>query len=152
MTQTQMNKISDADFLDAYRERFSLPAGNYMRSKDDVILHLNGVFNNIREREQFIAIYLNGRNQAIKSEVLFTGSLTTSAVYPREVAIKCLENNAAAVVFAHNHPSGNTNPSQDDLTITKKLKEALRTLDIYVHDHLIITGESCYSFSDHGLI
>ena len=73
-------------------------------------------------------------------EELFKGTLTTSAVYPREVVKRALDNNAAALVFVHNHPSGNPNPSQDDLTITKKLKEAAKAIDVSIHDHLIIAG------------
>jgi len=85
-------------------------------------------------------------------EELFKGTLTTSAVYPREVVKRALDNNAAALVFVHNHPSGNPNPSQDDLTITKKLKAAAKAIDVSIHDHLIIAGNEVYSFADHGLI
>jgi DNA repair protein RadC len=63
-----------------------------------------------------------------------------------------LENDAAALVFVHNHPSGNPNPSQDDLSITNKLKDALMSIDVSVHDHIIIAGNDVYSFADHGLI
>ena len=97
-------------------------------------------------------IYLNGRNQILKMEKLFEGTLNTSAVYPREVVKRALENDASALVLVHNHPSGNPSPSQDDLTITKKLKDAVKTIDIYIHDHLIIAGNDIYSFADHGLI
>ena len=63
-----------------------------------------------------------------------------------------LDQAAAALVFVHNHPSGNPKPNQDDITITKKLKEAVEAIDVLVHDHLIIAGNDVYSFSDHGLI
>jgi len=99
-----------------------------------------------------MVIYLNGRNQIIKMDELFKGTLNTSAVYPREVVKRALNNNAAALVFVHNHPSGNPNPSQDDISITKKLKEAALAIDVSVHDHLIIAGNDVYSFADHGLI
>ena len=99
-----------------------------------------------------MVIYLNGRNQILKMEELFKGTLTTSAVYPREVVKRALDNNVAALVFVHNHPSGNPNQSQDDLTITKKLKEAAKAIDVSIHDHLIIAGNEVYSFADHGLI
>ena len=65
---------------------------------------------------------------------------------------RTLGNNAAALVFVHNHPSGNPNPSQDDLSITKKLKEAVTFIDVSVHDHLIIAGNDVYSFVDHGIL
>mgnify|MGYP003985725771 CR=1 FL=1 len=124
---------------------------DYIQSSEDVLDYLR---HNLRDKSQelFMVIYLNGRNQILKMETLFEGTLNTSAVYPREVVKKALENDASALVLVHNHPSGNPSPSQDDLTITKKLKEAARTIDIYIHDHLIIAGNDVYSFADHGLI
>ena len=99
-----------------------------------------------------MVIYLNGRNQILKLEELFEGTLSTSAVYPREVVKRALDNNAAAIVLVHNHPSGKSTPSQDDLAITKKLKEATQSIDVSVHDHLIIAGNDVYSFADHGIL
>jgi DNA repair protein RadC len=124
---------------------------DFIRSSDEVLEYLK---HNLRDknREVFLVIYLNGRNQIMKMEVVFEGTLSTSVVYPREVIKRALDNDAAALVFVHNHPSGNPNPSQDDLTITKKLKEAAQAIDISVHDHLIIAGDELYSFADHGLI
>ena len=124
---------------------------DFIRSADEVIDYLK---HNLRDksREVFLVIYLNGRNQILKMEELFQGTLTTSAVYPREVVKRALVNDAAALVFVHNHPSGNPNPSQDDLIITKKLKEAAQAIDVSVHDHLIIAGNDVYLFADHGLI
>ena len=124
---------------------------DFIRSADEVIDYLK---HNLRDksREVFLVIYLNGRNQILKMEELFQGTLTTSAVYPREVVKRALVNDAAALVFVHNHPSGNPNPSKDDLTITKKLKEAAQAIDVSIHDHLIIAGNDVYSFADHGLI
>ena len=123
----------------------------FIRSADEVIDYLK---HNLRDksREVFLVIYLNGRNQILNMEELFEGTLSTSAVYQREVVKRALVNDAAALVFVHNHPSGNPNPSQDDLTITKKLKEAALAIDVSVHDHLIIAGNDVYSFADHGLI
>jgi DNA repair protein RadC len=122
-----------------------------VRSADEVMAYLKHSLRD-KNREAFLVIYLNGRNQILKMEELFKGTLTTSAVYPREVVKRALDNNAAALVFVHNHPSGNPNPSQDDLSITKKLKEAAKAIDVSIHDHLIIAGNEVYSFADHGLI
>ena len=124
---------------------------DFVRSADEVLDYLK---HNLRDknREVFLVIYLNGRNQILKMEELFEGTLSTSAVYPREVVKRALVNDAAALVFVHNHPSGNPNPSQDDLTITKKLKEAAQAIDVSVHDHLIIAGNDVYSFADHGIL
>ena len=124
---------------------------DFIRSADEVKEYLQHELRD-KNREVFVAIYLNGRNQIIKMEELFQGTISTSAVYPREVVKRALENDAAAIVFVHNHPSGNPNPSQDDLSITKKLKDALISIDVSVHDHIIIAGNDVYSFADHGLI
>ena len=124
---------------------------DFIRSSKEVLEYLQ---HNLRDknREVFMVIYLNGRNQIIKMEEVFEGTLSTSAVYPREVVKRALDNEAAALVFVHNHPSGNPNPSKEDLAITNKLKEASQSIDVVVHDHLIIAGNEVYSFADHGLI
>ena len=124
---------------------------DFMRSSEEVMEYLK---HNLRDktREIFMVIYLNGRNQILQMEELFEGKLTTSAVYPREVVKRALDHAAAALVFVHNHPSGNPKPSQDDITITQKLKEAAEAIDVSVHDHLIIAGNEVYSFADNGLI
>ncbi|MFQ6613874.1 MAG: DNA repair protein RadC [Fidelibacterota bacterium] len=123
----------------------------FLRTSDDVIQFVRHTMRD-QNRERFMCLYLNGQNQILKSRILFEGTLTASAVYPREVIKSALAENAAALVFVHNHPSGNPNPSSDDLRITKKLKEAASAMDISVHDHLIIAGNETYSFADHGLI
>jgi len=124
---------------------------DFIRSSKEVLEYLQ---HNLRDknREVFMVIYLNGRNQIIKMEEVFEGTLSKSAVYPREVVKRALDNEAAALVFVHNHPSGNPNPSKEDLTITNKLKEAAQSIDVAIHDHLIIAGNEVYSFTDHGLI
>jgi len=124
---------------------------DFIRSSDEVLKYLKY---NLRDknREVFLIIYLNGRNQILKMEEIFEGTLSTTAVYPREVVKRALDNNAAALIFVHNHPSGKPNPSSDDLTITKKLKEAEKSIDISVHDHLIIAEDEVYSFADHGIL
>lgn len=105
-----------------------------------------------RNREVFMVIFLNGQNQIIKMEELFEGSLTTSAVYPREVVQKVLENDAAYVILVHNHPSGNLAPSNSDRSVTKKLKTALQAIDVEILDHLIVGGNEFFSFADHRLL
>jgi len=124
---------------------------DFIRSSKEVLEYLQ---HNLRDknREVLMVIYLNGRNQIIKMEEVFEGTLSTSAVYPWEVVKRALDNEAAALVFVHNHPSGNQKPSKEDLTITNKLKEASQSIDVVVHDHLIIAGNEVYSFTDHGLI
>ena len=91
---------------------------NFIRSSDEVLQYLKHKLRD-KNREVFIVIYLNGRNQILKIEELFEGTLTTSAVYPREVVKRALDYDAAALVFVHNHPSGNPNPSKETLPSQK---------------------------------
>lgn len=128
-----------------------IEAKEFLKSSQEVVDYLKV---NLRDRvrEVFMVVYLNGRNQIISFEELFEGTLNTSAVYPREVVQRTLSNHAAAVVFVHNHPSGNTQPSQEDLQITQKLQTAMNAIDVVVHDHIIIAGETHFSFADHGLL
>lgn len=116
-------------------------------STDYLILHLSNL-----ESERFDVLFLNTQNQLIKHETMFTGTIDGSAVYPREVAKLALQLNAAAVIFAHNHPSGVPAPSQADKQITQKLKECLNVFDIRVLDHIIVGGMNTYSFAERGLI
>jgi len=103
-----------------------------------------------KKEECFMAIYLDAKNRVIADEILFTGTVTASAVYPREVVKAALARGAAAVIFAHNHPSGDPAPSPDDMAITRKLIEACAVMGVTVHEHLIIGREGYFSFADHG--
>ncbi|MEB2306467.1 RadC family protein [Citrobacter braakii] len=104
------------------------------------------------EREEFMVLYLNQQNQLIAHEILFAGSISSTEVHPREVVKRALYFNAAAVILAHNHPSGDTTPSQADKTITQRLVQALQLIDIRVPDHLIVGGTQILSFAEHGLL
>jgi len=112
------------------------------------------LYHSMRDRPQecFTVIFLDAKNKIITLEVLFTGTLTASSVYPREVVLTALRHNAAALIFAHNHPSGDPTPSQDDKAITQQLIMACRSIGITVHEHLIIGNNRYYSFADQGLI
>jgi len=148
------NNIFGLKLIQAVARRYledRVIGSQFIRSSQDVIHYVQHAMRD-QNRERFMCLYLNGQNQILKSRILFDGTLTSSAVYPREVIKSALAENAAALVFVHNHPSGNPNPSSDDLRITKKLKEAATAVDISVHDHLIIAGNEIYSFADHGLI
>lgn len=92
------------------------------------------------EREEFRVLYLDNQNQLIAHETLFTGTINRTEVHPREVVKRALHFNAAAVILAHNHPSGETTPSQADKTLTQRLVQVLQLVDIRVPDHLI-TGQ-----------
>ena len=105
----------------------------------------------LEERELFLVAFLNNQHQLITCDTVFSGTLTSASVHPREIAKLALYHNAAAVIFAHNHPSGLTEPSSADKIITDKLKECLELFDVRVLDHFII-GSDVYSFAEHGLI
>lgn len=102
--------------------------------------------------EHFVAVYLDNRHQVIASEVLAEGTIDGASVYPREVVQKCLKKGAAAVIFAHNHPSGIAEPSAADRRITRRLTDALALFDVRVLDHLIVGDRHVVSFAERGLV
>jgi DNA repair protein RadC len=103
-----------------------------------------------KNHECFVVLFLDARNRLIKTEELSRGTLTHASVYPREVVKSALSSNAAAVILAHNHPSGIAEPSTSDLMLTETLKSALELMEISVLDHLIVAGANSYSFAEHG--
>jgi DNA repair protein RadC len=105
-----------------------------------------------RQQEVFVALFLDAQHRVIASEELFQGTLTQTSVYPREVVKRALHHNAAAVIFAHNHPSGVAEPSQSDQLLTDALKQALQLVDVRVLDHFIVAGAGCLSFAEKGLL
>jgi len=104
------------------------------------------------KKEHFIIFYLDSRNQEIKREVISIGSLNTSVVHPREVFEPAVRNYAAHIIVAHNHPSGEPDPSKDDLALTERLLEAGKILGIEVLDHIIVSRNGFLSFKEKGLI
>jgi DNA repair protein RadC len=105
-----------------------------------------------RRRECFKVIFLDARNKILSAKTLFEGTITSSSVYPREVVQAALENKAAALIFAHNHPSGDPSPSPEDVAITRQLIFACRVMNITVHEHIVIGDNSYFSFADQGYI
>lgn len=105
-----------------------------------------------KNRECFVVVFLDIKNKIIDTEIIFQGTLTSSSVYPREVIIAALSHHAAALIFAHNHPSGNTKPSAEDILITRRLIFACKAVGITVHEHLIIGNGEYFSFADQGYI
>lgn len=102
--------------------------------------------------EVFAALFLDNRHRVIEYKVLFTGTIDSAAVYPREVLKHCLSFNAAAVIFAHNHPSGVAEPSDTDVRLTRKLTDALSLIDVRVLDHLVIGQGVQSSLAERGLL
>jgi DNA repair protein RadC len=105
-----------------------------------------------REHEVFVCIWLDAQHRVVKFDELFRGTLTQTSVYPREIVKAALAANAAAVIFAHNHPSGVAQPSQADELLTRNLKEALGLVDVKVLDHFIVAGSQALSFAERGLL
>jgi DNA repair protein RadC len=126
-------------------QRDALGSPHAMR--DYLKLHFRGL-----EREVFVCVYLDMQNRLIQIEELFAGTLGQTSVYPREVVKQALRANAANVIFAHNHPSGVTEPSEADRLLTRRLKQALELVDIRVLDHFIVAGGETLSFAQRGLL
>lgn len=136
-------------------------AGRYLRDRAKGSEFFNSskavfdfLFHSMRDlkREIFKVLFLNRKNELIDDQDLFQGGLTGSAVYPREIMHTALEKHAAALVFAHNHPSGDPTPSPEDRRLTRDLVWSARLLMIQVLDHVIIGNNRYYSFADQGLI
>jgi len=100
--------------------------------------------------EHCIALYLNNQMQLLATERVSQGTLTETSIYPREIVKAALHHHAAAVILAHNHPSGDTTPSADDLSITRRLKDALTLIDVVLVDHIIIGATSAVSLLERG--
>ncbi|MFC1821391.1 DNA repair protein RadC [Thermodesulfobacteriota bacterium] len=126
-------------------------AKDFFRSSKDIFDYL---FHSLRDlkREVFRVLFLNRKNELISDQDVFVGSLTGSAVYPREIMSLALERRAASMVFVHNHPSGDPTPSAEDRKLTRDLVWGAQLLMIQVLDHLIIGNNTYYSFADEGLI
>lgn len=114
----------------------------------------NYLYQTLRDKSQecFSVIFLDAKNKVIDSKILFKGTLTESAVYSREVVRVALDQRAAALIFAHNHPSGDPEPSKVDVQITKRLLFACKVVGITVHEHIIIGDNRYFSFADQGYI
>ena len=104
------------------------------------------------EHEVFACLFLDNRHRIISNEILFTGTIDGASVYPREVVKRCLQLNAAAIIFSHNHPSGIAEPSQADRQITLKLTQALALVDVRVLDHLVVGDKTVTSMAERGLM
>jgi DNA repair protein RadC len=125
----------------------SLPV---VRSVKDIMLQVS--YLREKTREHLMAIYLNARNELLFRKHVFVGTLNANLVHPREIFSEALKQNAASVILVHNHPSGDPEPSEDDLEITKRIQEAGKIMGIDVLDHIIITKNKVFSFKEKNLI
>ena len=131
--------------------RESLSRGTALGSpqavRDYLRLKLQG-----RPHEVFAAVFLDAQNRVVSVEELFRGTLTQTSVFPREIVKRALHHNAAAIIFAHNHPSGVAEPSRADEVLTQTLKHALALVDVKVLDHFIVGADAAMSFAERGMI
>ena len=122
-----------------------------IRSTKDVLAQ--AVYLRAKTREHLMTIYLNARNEMIwKKESTFIGTLNASLVHPREIFAEALKQNAASIILVHNHPSGDPEPSEDDLLVTKRIVEAGKIMGIDVLNHVIITKTKIFNFKEKGLL
>lgn len=138
-------EMSKRYFRDELRE--SCVISNPEACKRYVVHALSG-----RQQETFAVLYLNTQNAILSFDELFQGTIDAASVYPREVVRSVLKQGASAVILCHNHPSGSTQPSQADIEITRRLKQALELIDVRVLDHLIVADTQAISMAELGLM
>ena len=145
-TPAQQSVITKA--LDLVQER-AASEGDYMTSPSQTFDYFRLFYAGKKDREHFALMLLDSQHKVLECTVLFSGTIDGAAIYPREIVKAALHANAAAVILAHNHPSGQPIPSTADKRITERIKSALALVDIRVLDHIIV-GDSCYSFAQSG--
>lgn len=129
--------------------RFS--RSNYLTSPEETRGFLKLLLSR-EHREVFLVIFLDNQLGVLSHQILFQGTIDSATIYPREVVKSTLDNNAAAVILCHNHPSGLSEPSEADKKITGRIIKALETIDVRVLDHLITGGTNITSFAERGLL
>ena len=156
---TRVNGMGDSKYaqIQAIFEMARRALGEQMKQRDALnspqqvrdylCLKLGGL-----AREVFMVLFLDAQNRVIAQEELFAGTLSQTSVYPREVVKRALHHNAAAVILAHNHPSGVAEPSRADELLTKALKEALAMVDVRILDHFVVAGNVALSFAERGML
>ena len=145
-TPEQQNVISEA--LNLIQER-AATEGDFMTSPSHTLDYFRLFYAERQDREHFALMLLDSQHKVLECNVIFSGTIDGASIYPREIVKAALYTNAAAVILARNHPSGQPEPSTADKRITERIKSALALVDIRVLDHIIV-GDSCYSFAQSG--
>jgi DNA repair protein RadC len=148
LTATEVRTLARAS---AILERHTLQGRDAMTSPQAVRDYLRTRLACL-PHEVFACMFLDAQHRLIACEELFRGTLAQTSVYPREVVKAALTHNAAAVIFAHNHPSGVAEPSRADELLTASLKQALALVDVRALDHFVVTGSDAVSFAERGLL
>ena len=144
-------KAAEALGIRMAREEVPDPVRPSFGSYDKVIEYCRTLAGH-REVEEFRILYLNRKNRLIADECLQKGSVCHTPVYPREICIRCLELQASSVVAVHDHPSGSPDPSRADIDMTKRIRDALKTIEVTLLDHVIVTPSGSVSFQARGLL
>ena len=147
-TITLISLISE---LDVRSEASEMAAKKYLAAPSDALKFATSKLA-ARSNEAFLVIYLNSRNAVLNHEIINEGTVNRAVIYPRNIVKEALRNNAAALILAHNHPSGECEPSKHDLELTKAVSDALKTIDVVVLDHLIIGTGDHFSFAEAELL
>jgi DNA repair protein RadC len=147
-----LKEVSDNQLAQEYESRFWVAPGKQIRSPYQAARHFVLILGKYHAQEVFAVMFLNAQSMHLTTENLFFGTLSETMVYPREIIRKALSAGAAAIILAHNHPSGDLNPSPMDIKITKSIAQICKIVGINVLDHLIIARSNWLSFHDHGLL
>jgi len=147
--QTFWNDLTSGKFAQMVKETAS---GNQLSSSQETYNIIRPMIDTHQDIEKMYGIFANGQNEILKLKVLATGSLGSSSVYPREIVKDCLEYQAASLILAHNHPSGHTEPSNEDKLLTKTILFATKLVGTTLLDHVVIGAITYYSFADDGLL
>lgn len=131
--------------------RESVSKRDLISSKDELVTYLRSSIG-FKQKENIHVLYLNSKNQLIKDKIIDYGTANKVTIYPREVVKEALDSNSTAVIICHNHPSGDTKPSQADIKMTHNLQSALNAVEILLHDHVIISPSGYFSFKSERLI
>ena len=145
-----LKKCTNNEIREEFISRFKLREGLLLNTSRKTSEHIIAFFQTISlDVESFVITYLNGQNRLIDTELLFTGTVNTAAIYPRIVIENIINKKAVGIILAHNHPSGSLTPSSSDRVITEKIKTACKSIDVDLLDHIIIgKGLDYYSFAD----
>ncbi len=148
-TTTAMFKIIKLSMTKALKDK--VQEGSVISNWQELINYCQLNIGN-KQTEEFHVLYLDTKCQLIKDETHSTGTINSSSVYPREILKRVLDNGASSIIIVHNHPTGDTSPSNADINITRKIKESLKTIDVPLHDHLIVGKGNYFSFKSLGLL
>lgn len=145
--------VTDSDLLSIAQEiaRSKLTKGSALTDKNLATKALQDLLQS-REREVFAALFLDNQHRILAYEELFLGTQAAASVHPREIVKRALHHNAAAVLLAHNHPSGLAEPSQADIEITRMLQDALKLVEVRLLDHVVVSAEECVSLAERGIL